>query len=357
MEQKINYGAKKKKQYLNNNVCNYRNGRCLMKNIAIIGSGSWGVALALLLKSNGHNIKIWSYSKEEADIINNEHKCKFLPGINLPTDIVCYTELERTIDNTDIVLIVTPSKAIRSTLTNLKPFVSNQIFVLCSKGLEANTQMTFSMVVNEILPNNKVATLSGPSHAEEVAISTPTAVVIASKDEEILPELQDVFMNNTFRVYTNSDIIGVELGGSLKNIIALSCGIAVGLGYGDNTIAALVTRGLLEISRLGIEVGANPQTFYGLSGLGDLFVTCSSVHSRNRAAGIFIGQGKSIEDAVKEVGMVVEGVNAVDGAYVLSKKYDVSTPVIDEIYEIVHNGKDPKEATISLMNRGKRTEF
>jgi glycerol-3-phosphate dehydrogenase (NAD(P)+) len=328
-----------------------------MKNVAVIGSGSWGMALALLLNTNGHLVKVWSYSKEEADIINNENRCKFLPGVIIPSEIKCYTGLEETIKDTEIILIVTPSKAIRNTVSNLKPFVKDQIFVMCSKGLEANTQLSYSNVIKEIIPNAKVAALSGPSHAEEVAINCPTAVVIASELEEVLNELQDVFMNQYFRVYTNKDITGVELGGCLKNIIALCCGIAVGLVFGDNTIAALVTRGLLEISRLGIEVGSNPQTFYGLSGLGDLFVTCSSVHSRNRAAGILIGKGKTVEEAIKEVGMVVEGINAVDGAYILSKKFNVITPVIDEIYDIVHNGKDPREATMDLMSRGKKTEF
>lgn len=329
-----------------------------MKNIAIIGSGSWGMALALVLHRNGHNIKMWSYNKEEADSINDKKKCILLPNAVIPDNIVCYTDLEETILDTDIILIVTPSKAVRTTVNNLKSYVTdNQIFLSCSKGMEAETEMNFSDIIKEILPNNNVAVLSGPSHAEEVAENVPTAVVIASENEEILPELQKVFMNETFRVYTNSDVIGVELGGSFKNIIALCCGIAIGLDFGDNTIAAIITRGLLEISRIGVEAGADIQTFYGLTGLGDLFVTCSSKHSRNRKCGILIGKGKSIEEAIKEVGMVVEGINAVDGAYKLANKYNVPAPIINEMYELVHNNKDPRQATMDLMNRGKKAEF
>lgn len=330
----------------------------MTKEISIIGSGSWGVALACLLKNNGHNVKIWSFLQEEADMINNEKKCKFLPEQTLPDNLPCYTSLEETIKDTEIILIVTPSMAIRSTLNNMKPYVKdNQIFVLCSKGMEADTQKVYTEVISEIYPNNKVAALSGPSHAEEVIKNLPTAAVIASKNEDILLDLQDVFMCEYFRVYTNTDVLGVELGGSLKNIIALCCGIAHGLGFGDNALAALVTRGLLEISRIGIAVGANMQTFYGLTGLGDLFVTCSSEHSRNRKCGILLGQGLTLEEAKKEVGMVVEGVNAIDGAYTLVKKHNVYAPIINEIYDVLHNGKSVEEATSNLMNRGKKTEF
>ncbi len=330
----------------------------MTKKISVIGSGSWGVALACLLNHNGHEVKIWSFLKEEADMINNEKKCKFLPEQTLPDNLPCYTSLEETIKDTEIILIVTPSMAIRTTLNNMKPYVKdNQIFVLCSKGMEPDTQKVYTEVISEIYPNNKVAALSGPSHAEEVIKNLPTAAVIASKNEDILLELQDVFMCEYFRVYTNTDVLGVELGGSLKNIIALCCGIAHGLGFGDNALAALVTRGLLEISRIGIAVGANMQTFYGLTGLGDLFVTCSSEHSRNRKCGILLGQGLTLEEAKKEVGMVVEGVNAIEGAYILVKKYDVYAPIINEIYDVLHNGKSVMEATSNLMNRGKKTEF
>lgn len=330
----------------------------MKEKISVIGSGSWGVALAMLLNSNGHDVKIWSFSEEEARIINEDRKCKFLPNITIPEGLKCYTSLEETLEGTNIVLIVTPSNVIRATMNNMLPFVKeNQVFVLCSKGMEKETQRVYTEVIKEICPNNMVSALSGPSHAEEVSEGIPTAVVISSEDDALSERLQTVFMNPRFRVYINDDLLGVEMGGSLKNIIALACGIANGLGYGDNTLAALITRGTVEISRLGVEAGAKRQTFYGLTGVGDLFVTCSSKHSRNRRAGILIGQGKSVEEAVKEVGMVVEGINAVEGAYILAQKHSVSTPIINEMYDIIHKGKTPEEATINLMSRGKKTEF
>ena len=328
-----------------------------MKKIAIIGSGSWGVALSLVLHKNGHFVKLWSYSQEEADIIN-QGKCKFLPDIEIPKEVRCYTSLEETIQDTEIILIVTPSSAIRATIENMKPFVKpNQVFVLCSKGMEPGTQKVYTEVIKEILPNNTVAALSGPSHAEEVSIGIPTAIVIASETNESALILQEVFMNDKLRVYTNDDLLGVEMGGSLKNIIALACGIAIGMGYGDNTIAAIITRGIAEIARLGVEAGAKHDTFYGLTGVGDLYVTCGSKHSRNRKAGILIGQGKTLEEAKAEVGMVVEGAVAVDGAYELARKYNVRTPIIDEMYEIIHNGKNPIDVTRDLMMREGKSEF
>lgn len=330
----------------------------MKEKIAVIGSGSWGIALAMLLNSNGHDVKIWSYSEEEARIINEERKCKFLPNITVPEELKCYTSLEEALKETSIVLIVTPSNAIRTTMNQMFPYINDeQVFVLCSKGMEKETQRVYTEVIKEICPNNKVSALSGPSHAEEVSEGIPTAVVISSEDDILSEKLQTVFMNPRFRVYINDDLLGVEMGGSLKNIIALACGIANGLGYGDNTIAALITRGTVEISRLGVEAGAKRQTFYGLTGVGDLFVTCSSMHSRNRRAGILIGQGKDVEEAVKEVGMVVEGINAVEGAYILAQKHSVSTPIINEMYDIIHKGKTPQEATANLMGRGKKTEF
>ena len=330
----------------------------MSENIAVIGSGSWGVALALLLHNNGHKVKLWSYSADEAKIINEEKRCVFLPDVTIPDGLDCFTSLEDTIKDTNIILIVTPSNAIRATLNNMKPYVNdNQIFVMCSKGMEKETQMVYTQVIEEIYPNNKVAALSGPSHAEEVSVGIPTAIVVASNDDNVSESLQKVFMSPVFRVYTSDDMIGAEIGGSLKNIIALACGMAIGLGYGDNTIAALITRGIAEIARLGVEVGAKKQTFYGLSCVGDLFVTCGSKHSRNRKAGILMGQGKSLEEAKKEVGMVVEGANAVEGAYILAHKFSVGTPIIDEMYDIIHNGKSPKDATTALMTRGMKNEF
>jgi len=329
-----------------------------MKNIAVIGSGSWGIALSLQLHRNGHNVKVWSYNPEEADTINHKHECVFLPGITIPPNIICYTNFEDTVKDAEIVLIVTPSNAIRSTLEKLKPFTNeNQIFVLCSKGMEPDTLMIFTDVIKEVLPYVHVAALSGPSHAEEVSTYTPTAVVVSSEEQNIMDDLQQVFMSDCLRVYTNKDLKGVEVGGSLKNIIALACGISVGMGYGDNAIAALITRGLIEIARIGVGMGANQETFYGLTGLGDLFVTCSSKHSRNRKCGILLGQGKTLEEAKKEVGMVVEGVNAVLGAYTIARKFDLYTPIIDEVHAIVTQGKDVKESVKSLMTRDKKSEL
>ena len=223
--------------------------------------------------------------------------------------------------------------------------------------MDPNTEQIYTDVIKEILPNNPIAALSGPSHAEEVSANIPTAIVIAAETNEIALNLQEIFASDKLRVYTNDDMLGAELGGSLKNIIALACGIAIGLGYGDNTIAALITRGIAEIARLGVKTGAKQQTFYGLTGVGDLFVTCSSKHSRNRTAGVLIGQGMTIEEATKEVGMIVEGIYAVYGAYKLARKYNVETPIINEMYDIIHNGKTPLEATTILMTRGKKTEF
>lgn len=328
-----------------------------MKNIAVIGSGSWGMALALQLNRNGHNVRVWSYSEDEAKLINEKHQCMFLPEIKIPDDIICYTNFEDTLKDAEIVLIVTPSNAIRSTLQSLKHLTNeNQIFVLCSKGMEPDTLMIFTDVIKEVLPHVHVSALSGPSHAEEVSVFAPTAVVVASEESYVMKELQDLFSSDSFRVYTNGDLTGVEVGGSLKNIIALACGISVGLGYGDNAIAALITRGLLEISRIGVGMGAKQETFYGLTGLGDLFVTCSSNHSRNRKCGILIGEGKTIEEAKKEVGMVIEGVNAVIGAYTIARKLDLYTPIIDEIHAIITEGKDVKESVQSLMTRDRKSE-
>lgn len=330
-----------------------------MKKIAVLGSGGWGVALSLILDKNGHKVRIWSFSEEEKNMINEQRRCKFLPEAVIPEEIVAYNDYESVLKDAEVVLVVTPSSAIRKVITDIKDIVTpNQTFVLCSKGMEASTQKIYTDVIKEILPNQKIAALSGPSHAEEVSKFVPTAVVIAAEEEDIALELQEIFMNEIFRVYVNDDMYGVEFGGSLKNIIALACGISVGLGYGDNAIAALITRGLLEIARLGTKLGAKHDTFYGLTGLGDLFVTCSSNHSRNRRCGILIGQGKTVEEAKKELGgMVVEGIEAVNGAYVLVEKYQIDAPIITEMYDIIHNGKAAKEAVISLMNRSKKKEF
>ena len=272
-----------------------------MKNICIIGSGSWGTALAITLGGIGHNIKMWSFSEEEKDLINIERKCKFLPNAVIPKNVYCTTSLEEAIKNTEIILHVTPSKFTRETIKKYKKYVENQILVICSKGFEKETLKTLDDVAQEELPNTQIAVLSGPSHAEEVSEDIPTALVVASKDENTRDILQEEFMNDNLRIYTCTDVKGVELGGALKNIIAFCSGVAAGIGLGDNSFAALITRGLKEITELGISLGGEKETFYGLTGLGDLIVTCLSEHSRNRKAGFLLGKGKNIEEIRKEV--------------------------------------------------------
>lgn len=327
-----------------------------MKKIAIIGSGSWGVALAIHLAGLGNEVKIWSYMKEEADLINYEKKCKFLPGIVIPNGITCTTSYEEAIKGTEIILHVTPSSATRNSIKQYKQYVTKQTIVICTKGFEKSTLLTLDEVFKEELPSAKIVALSGPSHAEEVSRGVPTAIVIASEDVSIADEIREVFMNENLRIYTSTDIKGVELGGALKNIIAFCAGVAAGIGLGDNTFAALITRGLHEISTLGEVLGGKAETFYGLTGLGDLVVTCLSEHSRNRTAGKLMGQGMSLEEARNKVGMVVEGVDNIDVAYELSKKYQVDTPIINTVYNMLYNGLSPKDAVTMLMTREKKTE-
>lgn len=327
-----------------------------MKKIAIIGSGSWGVALAIHLAKLGNNIKIWSFMQEEADLINNERKCKFLPEVTIPDTIYCTTSYEEAIEGSDIILHVTPSKFTRNTVKQYKEFVKDQIVVICTKGFEKETLSTLDVVLKEEIPNVKLAILSGPSHAEEVSKSVPTAMVIASESNEIANQLRDIFMNESMRVYTSQDVQGVELGGTLKNIIAFCAGVTAGIGLGDNTFAALITRGLCEISRLGVALGGKSDTFYGLTGLGDLIVTCISEHSRNRTAGKLMGQGKTLEEAREQIGMVIEGVDNIEVAYELSKKYNVDMPIVNAVYNMLYNDLDPKEAVTILMTRDKKSE-
>ena len=325
-------------------------------NIAIIGSGSWGVALAVHLASVGNNVKIWSFMEEERDLINNERKCKFLPGVELPENIMCSTDFEEVIKNSKMILHVTPSKFTRSTFKQYKQYVGNIPVIICSKGFEKETLETLDEVILEEMPTAKVGALSGPSHAEEVSIAVPTALVIASKHQNILKMVQDAFMSEKMRIYTSNDVKGVELGGALKNIIAFCSGAAAGIGLGDNSFAALITRGLKEIVRLGVELGGKEETFYGLSGLGDLIVTCLSEHSRNRKAGYLIGQGKSLEETKKEVGMVIESVDNIEVAYELGKLHNIEMPIVETVYKVLYENLDPQEAVKSLMTRDRKTE-
>ena len=328
-----------------------------MKKVTIIGSGSWGIALAIHLAKMGHKVKVWSFAKEEADLINNERKCKFLPNVNLPEGIECVLDYKEAIEGSEIILHVTPSKFTRSTVKEYKQYVTNQPIIICSKGFEKETLLPLDEVIRQEMPNAKIGVLSGPSHAEEVSIGIPTVMVIASEDDEILYDIQNEFMTPEFRIYTSHDIRGVEIGGAFKNIIAFCAGVAAGINLGDNSFAALITRGLGEIARLGIALGAEKDTLYGLSGLGDLIVTCLSEHSRNRRAGILIGQGKSLEETLEEVKMVVEGITATEVAYEVSKKLNVDMPITSAIYSILHSNLNPNEVVIDLMMRNKTHEM
>ena len=328
-----------------------------MKNVAIIGSGSWGVALAIHLASTGNKVKIWSFLEEERDIINNEKKCKFLPGVDLPTGIYCSTNFEEVIKDTDFILHVTPSKFTRNVFKQYKQYVEEKPVIICTKGFEKETLKTLDEVILEELPEVKVGVLSGPSHAEEVSVSIPTALVVASKHNDVLELIQDTFMSKNMRIYTSTDVKGVELGGALKNIIAFCAGVASGIGLGDNSFAALITRGLKEITRLGIELGGQLDTFYGLSGLGDLIVTCLSEHSRNRRAGILIGKGKTLEETKQEVGMVIESIDNIEVAYKLGKIYKIEMPIVETVYDVIYNKLDPKIAVENLMTRNKKMEI
>lgn len=327
-----------------------------MRNIAIIGSGSWGTALAIHLAKLGHNVKVWSFAQEEADLINNEKKCKFLPQAVIPENVFCTTDFKEAIEGTEMILIVTPSKFVRETIKKFKQYVTNQSIIICSKGFEAGTLYSLNEVVEEEFPDVRIGGLSGPSHAEEVSIGIPTALVIASKDEKLLEDVSNTFMSETLRIYKSYDIKGAELGGALKNIIAFCAGIIAGLNLGDNTFAALLTRGLAEMSRLTAKMGGDIATVYGLTGLGDLIVTCMSEHSRNRRAGILIGQGKTIEEARQEIGMVIESIDNIQIAYELSKKYNVEMPIVNAVYNVLFGDLKPKDALTKLMNRGAKFE-
>lgn len=327
-----------------------------MKKVAIIGSGSWGVALAVHLVSVGNEVKIWSFMEEERDIINNEKRCKFLPELVLPEGIYCSTNFEEVIKDTDFILHVTPSKFTRNIFRQYKEFVKDKPIIICSKGFEKETLKTLDEVILEEMPNQKIGVLSGPSHAEEVSIGIPTALVVASKDDDVLELVQETFMSEKMRIYTSKDIKGVELGGALKNIIAFCAGVAAGIDLGDNSFAALITRGLKEISRLGVKLGGNIDSFYGLSGLGDLIVTCLSEHSRNRRAGKLIGQGKTLEETKKEVGMVIESIDNIDVAYQLGKIHNVEMPIVNAVYQVLYENLNPKVAVNNLMTRDKKTE-
>lgn len=329
-----------------------------MKTIGIIGAGSWGTALSVVLADNGNKVHIWSIVKEEIDMLKEKHEhIDKLPGVKLSEAIDFTTDIKEAIVNSDILVLAVPSVFTRSTAKMMAEYVKDgQIIVCVAKGIEDETLKTISDVVEEEIPQADVAVMCGPSHAEEVGIGLPTTVVAGARTKETAEVIQDLFMNNVFRVYTSPDVLGMELGGSLKNVIALAAGMADGLGYGDNTKAALITRGIAEISRLAIAMGAKAETLAGLTGIGDLIVTCESKHSRNRRAGMLMGQGMTMSEATKEVKMVVEGVYSAKAAIELAKRYDVRMPIIEEVNKVLFEDTPAKEAVTRLMVREKQVE-
>ncbi len=328
-----------------------------MAKISVIGSGSWGTAIAIMLAEMGHHILLWSYLKSESDeLAKNKENIPFLPGVKIP-DNVSYTSDISLCADCDLIIMATPSHGMRNTAKALAPYVKEgQIILNISKGIEEGSLMTMSQVIGDELPKCDISVMSGPSHAEEVSRKIPTTNVIASKSAETAEYIQNLIMNPNFRIYTNTDILGVELGGSVKNVIALCAGILDGMGLGDNTKAALMTRGLVEMTRLGVAMGAKKETFSGLSGIGDLIVTCTSMNSRNRRAGILIGQGKSLEEAQKEVNMVVEGVRSCKAVKALAEKAHVDMPIVNEAYKVLFEGEKVTEALKNLMGRTKKNE-
>ncbi|HKL99391.1 MAG TPA: NAD(P)H-dependent glycerol-3-phosphate dehydrogenase [Mobilitalea sp.] len=330
-----------------------------MSKISILGAGTWGCALAILLADNGHDITIWTKIEKEAAMLEGSRdNLTNLPGAKLSKNINIILNLEEACKDRDLLVMAVASPYVRVTANAASPFIKEgQILVNVSKGLEEATLMTLSDVLKDEIPQADIAVLSGPSHAEEVSRQIPTTIVVGAASKKTAHYIQDIFMNEVFRVYTSPDIIGIELGASLKNVIALAAGVIDGLGLGDNTKAALMTRGMAEISRLGVKMGGRLETFSGLSGMGDLFVTCTSRHSRNRNAGVLMGQGSSAVDALKEINQVVEGVNTARAALSLANKYDVEMPIVEQINQVLFEGKSTKDALSGLLMRDKRTEY
>ena len=329
-----------------------------MKKTGVIGAGSWGTALAKLLSNNGHKVTVYSAIASEIEMLDSCHEQKEkLPGVILPDDMIFTTDIGTAIRDMDLVVLAVPSPFTRSTGKSMKPYVSEgQIIVSLAKGLEDGSFDTLSDIIKEEIPGSRVVVLCGPTHAEEVGTGVPTTIVAGSKTEADARLVQDVFMNEVFRVYTSDDPYGMELGGALKNVIALAAGIADGLGYGDNTKAAIITRGIHEVARLGVAAGGKKETFEGLTGIGDLIVTCASMHSRNRRAGILIGKGKSADEAMAEVKQVVEGVYSAKAAMHLASRYNVDLPIINEVNKVLFEGKNPADALHDLMTRDKKSE-
>ena len=330
-----------------------------MAYVSVIGAGSWGTAIAKLLCTNGHKVTLWSYREEEVrSLIEKRENLSKLPGVKLPEEIIFTADLEAAVRDKEMCVMAVPSTAVRSTAKKMAPYAKpGQIVVNLAKGIEESTLMILTDIIEQEIPGVQATVLSGPSHAEEVGREIPTTAVAGAKKKETAEFMQNIFMNQRFRVYTSPDMLGIELGGALKNVIALAAGVADGLGCGDNTKAALMTRGIAEMSRLGVAMGGHIETVNGLAGLGDLIVTCASRHSRNRKAGFLIGQGKSMQEAMDEVKMVVEGVYSAKAAMKLAKKYQVDMPIVEEVNQVLFEGKSAREAMGELMLRDKKTEL
>ena len=330
-----------------------------MKNkICFIGGGSFGTALSVMLSKKGMEVSIWDRKQSVIEDVNiKRENIKYLHGTVIPHNVKAYLDLEQAVDGCSYIVLAVPSHVIRKMANDLKDLIDKDVIIVSiAKGIEVESGKRLSQVINEVLPDNNVVILSGPSHAEEVAKDLPTTVVATSKDMKSAEEIQDIFMSNKFRVYTNEDIIGVEIGGAVKNIIALAAGISDGLGYGDNTKAALMTRGMIEITRIGMRLGGKRETFSGLTGMGDMIVTCTSMHSRNRRAGILIGKGLKVADATTQIGMVVEGIKACKAFYELKERLNVSMPITDSLYKVLFENKDPQYGVYELMTREKKNE-
>lgn len=329
--------------------------------VGVLGAGSWGTALAMVLADNGNKVKIWSIIPEQIVEINEKRTNKaYLKDVQIPSGVIAVATLEEAVEDVDFIVMSVPSSVVRQVSAQLNTLLKDNIIVInTAKGIEPGSLKRLSEVIIEEIPGieNRLVVLSGPSHAEEVAVKMPTAVVAASSNESASEMVQDLFMNEYFRIYINSDVIGVEVGAAFKNVIALATGITDGLGFGDNTKAAIITRGMAEIVRIGVAMGGQPLTFAGLSGIGDLVVTATSMHSRNRRAGIAIGKGEKIEDIKKNMGMVIEGVRTAEAIIELNKKYQVDTPITNHVYKIIYENEDPRETVYELMKRDKKREI
>ncbi|QIB68937.1 NAD(P)H-dependent glycerol-3-phosphate dehydrogenase [Aminipila butyrica] len=330
-----------------------------VKKIAVIGAGSWGTALAVTLSRKGHLVRIWDVNSQHLEQLKADREnVKYLPGIAFDSNLQPVDTVKAAMADADMVVFSAPAQHFRSALDSALPYISQDMIVVnVAKGIEQKTLKRMSEIARDKMVNMKYVTLSGPSHAEEVGLGIPTTVVVASADIKLAEHVQDVFMTDKFRVYTNSDVIGVELGGALKNIIALGAGISDGMGYGDNAKAAMMTRGIAEITRLGVKLGADAHTFAGLTGIGDLVVTCTSMHSRNRRCGIMIGEGMNPKEATEKVGMVVEGMYTTEAAYQLAKREGVEMPITEGIYAVINNQINARDAVNNLMTRDKKSEI